>query len=118
MTETATVYGIPNCDTVRKARKWLTEQNIEHQFHDVRSQPLPIETLLHWAEQVGVDTLVNKRSTSWRQLTEAQQQAVDEELLALLQDYPTLMKRPVLDTGKQPIQVGFNANKWQEHLSL
>lgn len=109
----ATIYGIPNCDTVRKARKWLENEGVEHAFHDVRSNPLPLETLQHWADQVGIDTLVNKRSTSWRQLDPQQQQADTAELIQLLQDHPTLMKRPVLVIAPTII-VGFNENNWRE----
>lgn len=114
----ATIYGIPNCDTVRKARTWL-EQAQQHypkltvQFHDVRSEPVPATTLQQWLTQIGCDNLLNKRSTSWRQLSAQQQQVVsDAHAISLLQQFPTLMKRPLLAID-QHYYVGFNAQQWQ-----
>ncbi len=114
----ATIYGIPNCDTVRKARTWL-EQAVQHHpqltiaFHDVRTQPLAAETLQQWLKQLGRDQLVNKRSTSWRQLSAQQQQlSSDAEAIVLLQQLPTLMKRPLLQLNQQ-LCVGFDVQQWQ-----
>lgn len=105
----ATVYGISNCDTVRKARKWLEQENIPHDFQDVRATPLSPELLANWAQVVGWQTLFNKRSTSYRALSDEQKQNLDEaSALELILQQPTLMKRPVLVNGEQII-VGFNA---------
>ena len=102
-----TVYGIKQCDTVRKALKWLDQQGIEHQFHDFRTDGLQAELLQAWLGSEFADKLVNSRSTTWRQLSEAQRQSEGEALLELLLEYPTLIKRPVFVTD-QIIAVGFN----------
>ena len=114
----ATIYGIPNCDTVRKARLWLEQAALQRpqliiSFHDVRSQPLSAATLQQWLTQLGRDNLINKRSTSWRQLSALQQQLrSDSEAIALLQQFPTLMKRPLLVIN-QHYAIGFDSSQWQ-----
>lgn len=113
----ATIYGIPNCDTVRKARNWLEKAaqqypQLQVEFHDVRSEPLSAATLQHWLAHIGRDNLLNKRSTSWRQLSAAEQHlSSDQQALQLLQQYPTLMKRPLLAIN-QHYCVGFDAEQW------
>jgi arsenate reductase (glutaredoxin) len=95
---TVTLYGIKNCDTVRAARKWLDKHHIEYQFHDVREQALDEQQLSQWLSELG-DKLLNKRSTTWKQLDDsAKLQAADDPVKLLLAK-PTLMKRPLLDTG-------------------
>lgn len=114
----ATIYGIPNCDTVRKARNWLDQAlpqypQLTAEFHDVRSQPLTTATLQQWLSAIGRDNLLNKRSTSWRQLSAEQQQVTsDADAINLLQQFPTLMKRPLLAIN-QHYCVGFDAQQWQ-----
>lgn len=111
---TPTIYGIPNCDTVRKARRFLEQQGVDYDFHDVREQPLHAETLTRWLQQVDRDTLINKRSTSWRQLTDDERALADDGVaIELLQRYPTLMKRPVLSVDEQ-VLVGFKEAQWQQ----
>lgn len=111
--KTADLFGIPNCDTVRKARKWLEKQEIAYDFHDVREQPLQLPQLQAWAKQVGWTTLFNKRSTSYRNLDKATQANLDEaSALALILEQPTLMKRPVFQQGGEII-VGFNEKLYQ-----
>ena len=102
-----TVYGIKQCDTVRKALKWLDQQGIEHGFHDFRTDGLQTELLQAWLESEFAGKLVNRRSTTWRQLSEEQRQSGGEALLALLLEHPTLIKRPVFVTD-QIVAVGFN----------
>ncbi|MGQ4275706.1 arsenate reductase [Pseudidiomarina sp. E22-M8] len=115
---TITVFGIPNCDTVRKARRFLDDHAIDYDFHDVREQPLPLETLQTWLQQVGRNTLINKRSTSWRELSDEEKQLLDDVIaVQLLQRFPTLMKRPVLQQHEQ-LLVGFKAADWQQALGL
>lgn len=109
-----TLYGIANCDTVRKARRWLKDQGIEHSFHDFRKDGLTAEQVAAWHEQVG-DALLNRRGTTWRGLTDEQKASVDDAaaLQALLVDQPTLIKRPVLDNNGQ-ISIGFKDAHYQE----
>lgn len=90
-----TVYGIKQCDTCRKALKWLAQEGIEHQFHDFRVDGLQASLLQGWLDSSFSDKLINRRSTTWRQLTDEQRQFEGEEMLALLLEHPTLIKRPV-----------------------
>ncbi|MBW8192188.1 arsenate reductase [Neiella marina] len=107
-TQSATIYGISNCDTVRKARKWLEQHAIPHSFQDVREQPLEQSQLAEWAQQVGWEVLFNKRSTSYRVLSDEQKKGLDESsAIALILEQPTLMKRPVF-TAANGLIVGFN----------
>jgi len=93
-----TVYGLKNCDTCRKARKWLTEQGLAHQFHDVRSDGLDTTTVNTWAATLGWEKLLNRRGTTWRGLNEADKQDLDQvKAVALMTAHPALIKRPVFD---------------------
>jgi Spx/MgsR family transcriptional regulator len=107
-----TVYGIKQCDTVRKALKWLDQQGIEHRFHDFRSDGLQPELLQAWLDSDFSDKLVNRRSTTWRQLSEAERQSEGESLLKLLLQFPTLIKRPVVVTDRI-VAIGFNPKELQ-----
>jgi len=107
-----TVYGIKQCDTVRKALKWLDQQGIEHRFHDFRSDGLQPELLQAWLDSDFSDKLVNRRSTTWRQLSEAERQSKGESLLKLLLQFPTLIKRPVVVTDRI-VAIGFNPKELQ-----
>ena len=102
-----TVYGIKQCDTCRKALKWLAGQGIAHSFHDFRIDGLRAEMLHGWLESPFADKLVNRRSTTWRQLTDEQRKSEGEALLELLLEYTTLIKRPVFVTS-EIVAIGFN----------
>lgn len=102
-----TVYGIKQCDTCRKALKWLAGQGIDHHFHDFRLDGLSAQRLSDWLDSPFSDVLVNRRSTTWRQLSDEQRQMKGEDLLALLLEHTTLIKRPVFVTD-EIIAVGFN----------
>lgn len=106
------VYGLGNCDSCRKARKWLDGQGISYTFVDVRESTPGAERLQRWLDAVGADTLVNRRSTTWRGLDDATRQRVMAAPADLLGDHPTLIKRPILDTGTT-VMVGFNVERWQ-----
>lgn len=112
------LYGIKNCDTVRKARQWLDTSGLYYHFHDFRHQGLDAQTIHRWLDQVGPDKLINKRSTTWKQLddnTRARAQA-GEDIPSLLAAQPTLIKRPVLEHNGG-ITVGFSYDLYREHLS-
>lgn len=101
------LYGIPNCDTVRKARKFLDANSIQYRFHDFKKDGLSQETIQHWLASHPIELLVNKRSTSWKQLTETQKvQIMSQTDLSILTQMPTLIKRPVLQTPNQ-LLIGF-----------
>ncbi len=101
-----TLYGIKNCDTVKKARTWLEQNNIAYQFHDFRADGLDKQQVNNWISELGLETLVNKRSTTWKELDEATKNQFDTNALDVITENPTLIKRPLLDTGKQK-HVGF-----------
>ncbi len=107
-----TIYGIPNCDTCRKARKWLDEHSVEHEFHDIRVDGLEIQAIHRWAKHVGWEKLLNTRSQTWRKIAQANRESIDEgRALALMFEQPTLIKRPVLECGKE-ILVGFSEDDY------
>lgn len=101
-----TVYGIKQCDTCRKALVWLSQQGIEHRFHDFRADGLQASLLQEWLDSDFSAQLVNRRSTTWRQLDDIQRQLQGEALMDLLIQHPTLIKRPVFVTDRV-IAVGF-----------
>ncbi len=104
-----TLYGIKNCDTVKKARRWLDQHGVEYAFHDFRVDGLDRETVRAWLAELGWETLVNRRSTSWKALDQATRDHMDEaSALAAIMAQPTLIKRPLLDIGHER-HVGFSA---------
>ena len=112
-----TLYGIPTCDTVKKARRWLEQAGIDYQFHDFRKNGLERAKLERWVAQRGLTTVLNKRSTSWKQLPETQRSLdTTPELVNLMLEHPTLIKRPVLEhtTGAE---IGFNEAKYEKLFS-
>jgi arsenate reductase len=102
-----TLYGIKACDTMKKARSWLDEKGIEYQFHDYKQAGIDADTLRAWCEEKGWEVLLNKRGTTFRQLPAADKDNIDQaKAIALMQAQPSMIKRPVLDTGSQRL-VGF-----------
>ena len=109
-----TLYGIKNCDTVKKARKWLDENTIAYQFHDFRSDGLDRKLLSKLEASLGWENMLNRRSTSWRQLDDKQKDDLSlAKAIILMLETPTLIKRPVLDTGEQ-ILIGFKLDDYQK----
>ena len=111
-----TLYGIKNCDTVKKARQWLDQNGIAYQFHDLRADGLTLAQLNEFAARLDWNTLLNRSSTSWRQLSTGQQSDLTlEKAIALMLNTPTLIKRPILDTGDKLI-IGFKADHYKTEL--
>lgn len=108
-----TLYGIPNCDTVKKARAWLDGQGIAYSFHDFKKQGVPADRLDGWMHEVGWDTLVNRRGTTWRRLEATEQAKVKDAASArvLLLAQPSVIKRPVVEWGADTT-VGFSPQAW------
>ena len=107
------LYGIKNCDTVRKARKWLEAQGIEYTFHDLRSDGLDKKDLSAWEKSVGWEVLLNRRGTTWRQLPEKDKETINEtNAIQLMLAQPTLIKRPVL-IHKKITHVGFKPAEYE-----
>jgi len=95
------LYGIKNCDKVRAARKWLDNAGIDFEFIDIRESQLSEELLQGWQDALGWEALVNKRSTTWKGLSDAERSTLDAaNSVALIQSQPTLLKRPVLVHGE------------------
>ena len=104
------VYGITNCDTVKKARKWLESEQIEFTFIDFKKQPPSASQIEQWVEAAGIDRVLNKRGTTWRKLDEHQKSITDtQQLVALLGDYPSMIKRPIFEFNGQ-VEVGFSVD--------
>ncbi len=116
MTTTFTLYGIKTCQTVKKARQWLEQHEKPYRYHDVRVDGLSAAQLADFAARVDWKLLLNRSSTAWRQLSTEQQSDLNQDkAIALILAAPTLMKRPVLDTGEQ-LLVGFSAEHYETQL--
>ena len=101
------VYGIRNCDTVRAALKWLDARGVPHTFHDFRKDGLDEAELRRWLASDHAALLVNRRSATWRGLSDEQKSAAGEDPAPLLLEHPTLVKRPVITDGVSVVSVGF-----------
>ena len=113
-----TLFGIPNCDTVKKARAWLTAQGLDYQFHNFATQGVPAEHLQRWVAHCGWETVLNRRGTTWRKLSAEEQASAKDAASAqvLMQQHPSLIKRPVVEWqhgGQVHISVGFAPDQWQ-----
>ena len=110
------LYGIPNCDGVRKARKWLDTQGIAYTFHDYKKEGVDPARLSSWADAAGWTALLNKRGTTYRALPEADKADLDrDKALALLEKHPSAIKRPVIETPDS-VLVGFDEDAWSAAL--
>ena len=122
------VYGISNCDTVKKARAWLTEHKVAHTFYDFKKQVVPVANLASWASAVGWDKLLNRQGTTWRKLDASAQASAQTSAgaTALAMANPSLLKRPVIEwsagalselaehTEPRGVTVGFDEQRWAE----
>ncbi len=109
---TVTIFGIKNCDTMKKARGWLGQNGVTYTFHDYKAEGIAKATLERWAREVGWQTLINRAGTTFRSLPEAQKADIGEkEAIALMLRQPSMIKRPVLDTGGK-LLVGFDPARY------
>lgn len=115
-----TVYGIPHCDTVKKARAWLTGQSVEYRFHDFKKEGVPPEHLDAWLRAAGWELLLNRKGTTWRKLDSSTQLAAQDlaGARALMLRESSVIKRPVVEwgPGAGDLTVGFDAQAWQVRL--
>ena len=113
-----TVFGIPNCDTVKKARAWLTAHGVSYVFHDFKKQGVPLDQLPAWITALGWEPLVNRKGTTWRKLDDATRTAVVDasSASALTLAHPSVIKRPVVVWPSGQITVGFDEAQWQEFI--
>lgn len=109
-----TLYGIKNCDTIKKARAWLTANNIDYTFHDYRQDGLDTSWLEQAEHALGWELMLNKRGTTFRQLTDEKKQGVDKAAaLALMLEYPAMIKRPIL-IHNEKYSIGFKTDQYVE----
>lgn len=107
------LYGIPNCDTIKKARKWLDNNNLGYEFHDYKKQGVPEKKLKHWVRKAGWETLLNKRGTTWRKLDDGIKSDIDESsAIQVMLDNPSIIKRPVLENSNT-LLIGFNEEEYK-----
>ena len=108
-----TLYGIKNCDTIKKARRWLENADIDYHFHDYRKDGLTAEQLEQWTRELGWESLLNRRGTTWRKLPDKQKSSIDAtSALALMLEQPGMIKRPLLDTGNSKL-LGFSEDLYK-----
>lgn len=108
-----TIYGIPNCDTVRKTRKWFTEQSVDFLFHDFRKDGIDAAKLSQWCDAAGWEILLNRRGTTWRKLPEEDKADIDEaKAVKIMANNPSCIKRPVIEFPGATT-VGFDADQWK-----
>ena len=109
-----TMYGIKNCDTIRKARKWLEENGVDYQFHDYKKDGLDEALLKQWVAELGWESLVNKRGTTWRKLPDDVRDSMTESsAISVMLENTSIIKRPLLDTGSART-LGFSADNYTE----
>ncbi|HOF51802.1 MAG TPA: ArsC family reductase [Rhodoferax sp.] len=113
-----TLYGIPNCDTVKKARTWLTDHGVDYAFHDFKKQGVPQPQIDTWLAAVGWETLINRKGTAWRGLDDATKAAVVDaaSARAVAIASPSVIKRPVVQWADGTITVGFTPERFEQRL--
>ena len=113
-----TLFGIPNCDTVRKARKWLDDQGLTHEFVDLRADTPSVKKIGEWLSAVGSERLINRRSTTFKQLSEGDKATLEGgDAVSVLRTQPTLIKRPVLEWNNA-VSVGFKAEDYAQLFNI
>lgn len=111
------IYGIKNCDTMKKAFAWLDAAGVAYEFHDYKKSCITTDRLQRWEASLGWETLLNRRGTTWRKLPEAAQHSINREnALRLMQEQPSLIKRPVVESASLFL-CGFDADYWQKTLA-
>lgn len=108
------LYGIPNCDTVKKARTWLDQHKISYQFHDFKQSGIEGKSIQRWIDAMGIEIVLNKKSTTWRGLDATQQASAAniKKAIQLMQEHTSLIKRPILEKDGQVLAVGFDTEKY------
>lgn len=113
-----TLYAIPNCDTVKKARAWLAEHHINYQFYDYKKQSIDRKTIERWLTQKPWEDLVNRSGTTWKKLPDAEKPTDAEGAIALMMAKPSVIRRPLIEANGQIIRLGFNAEQYEETFSV
>lgn len=111
------LFGIPNCDTIKKAKKWLEANQIEYTFHDYRKNGITHEMVTHFCSELGWENVLNKRGTTYRQLDDATKASLNEDVaIKLLVEHPAMIKRPILEKDEQ-LHLGFKAETYESLFS-
>ena len=108
-----TIYAIPNCDTVKKARTWLADRGVDYQFHDYKKQGISHQQLVHWLTQKPWEEMVNRAGTTWKKLPDADRPTNAEPAIALMLGKPSVIRRPVIEQNGQIVVLGFNADSYE-----
>jgi Spx/MgsR family transcriptional regulator len=113
-----TLYGIPNCDTVKKARAWLTEHGLDYTFHDFKKQGVPTALLPAWIKMIGLDKLINRKGPTWRKLDASVQASVVDaaSATAVILEHSSVIKRPVVVWNDGAVTVGFDLERFEQHI--
>jgi len=113
-----TLYGIPNCDTVKKARLWLTDHGVDYQFHDFKKQGVPTDLLPGWIAAAGLDSLINRKGPTWRKLDAATQASVVDaaSATAVMLAHSSVNNRPVVVWANGQVTVGFDEPRFRAQL--
>lgn len=113
-----TVYGIANCNTVKKALDWLKANQVAYQFHDYKKKSITVSKLQAWSQQVGYELLINKKGTTWKQLPLEVQQAIqsEETAIGLMMEKNSVIKRPLIEHNEQIVALGFDETRYQQVL--
>ena len=110
------IIGIPPCDAMKKARRWLETNGVEYKFHDYKKLGVPEKNLRNWVKQAGWETVLNKRGTSWRRLDDEVKHAIDtDSAITIMLENPRIIKRPVLESGKL-LLIGFKQDEYTQLL--
>ena len=114
-----TLYGIKNCDTVKKAINWLNSRNIPFEFHDYKTKGISEEKLIAWNKQIGWEVLLNKKGTTWRALEDSVKNSIvtDVQAIPLLKSQTSLIKRPVIEDSGTIVTVGYDEEKYSHSFS-
>ena len=110
------VYGIKSCDSCRRALRFLKTRNVPHEFHDLREEGIDAALLRGWLDSAHGEYLLNRRSTTWRRMSDDERRAADQSPLSALQAHPTLMKRPVITDGEAILDVGFSPSSLEDYI--
>lgn len=109
------MYGIPNCDTIKKARQWMQQHEVDYRFHNYKKDGVDAAQLAQWAQQLGWDKLINKRGTTWRKLDEDTRNHMDlARALEIMQQNPSIIKRPLIETSAGKLLLGFDEKTYQQ----
>ena len=114
------LHGIPNCDTVKRARAWLEDRGFEHRFHDFKKAGVPEEALDRWIEQLGWEALLNRQGTTWRKLSDDEKEGVIDapSARAAMLAHPSLIRRPIVEWPNGEISVGFTTDLFKQHTGV